>query len=376
MEVHLHHRLPSFRGSVEVDRRKPGTPAQSLPRTLAHISRPNMAAVEQPATNSCAFCGRMFGAESARSQATHIGICRKKKQQRLASAAAPAPDASDTAPKRRRVAHEGSDADNPTQGRTVDAAPAPTPATADLVARELMPQLTSGDVGLLQFYLQREDVTSSLLSDVMALLHHASRPTLSSTAALFSLIDRQPGPLFTLKHLRLPNVGVQFVAAYRPLVDLAADMVESFNGNFVDPYVPGSLDQLPEFVHGQRYQQLHAKLQMQAGADAVLMPIVLSSDKTNLARFYLGAHSSKAHPVYMTLATLPTGVRQSQLGAKVAAFVPVYARHTMPPELTQDDHAANSKQLLWTTYGMLLEELIPERQDDAADKFVDGFRCA
>ncbi len=48
----------------------------------------------------------------------------------------------------------------------------------------------------------------------------------------------------------------------------------------------------------------------------------------------------------------------------------------MPPELTQDDHAANSKQLLWTTYGMLLEELIPERQDDAADKFVDGFRCA
>lgn len=73
-------------------------------------------------------------------------------------------------------------------------------------------------------------------------------------------------------------------------------------------------------------------------------------------------------------ATLPGHIRQSQIGAEVAGLVPVYMKHLMPDTLQPNDHALNSKRLLWAAYDRMLASLIPERTDDADSVFVDGFR--
>ena len=98
------------------------------------------------------------------------------------------------------------------------------------------------------------------------------------------------------------------------------------------------------------------------------------ADKTNLAKFYLGGRDSKAHPVYVSLANLPSDIRQSQSGALVAGLVPVYRRHVMPTEVSSDDHVLNSKRLLWAAYDRMLAPLIPERDEDPDVHFVNGFR--
>ena len=52
----------------------------------------------------------------------------------------------------------------------------------------------------------------------------------------------------------------------------------------------------------------------------------------------------------------------------------MYMKHLMPSTLGPDDHALNSKRLLWAAYDRMLAPLIPERTDDPDSVFVDGFR--
>ena len=137
----------------------------------------------------------------------------------------------------------------------------------------------------------------------------------------------------------------------------------------------------------------------------------IRADKTNLAKFNVGNTNSKAHPLYTSIgsyasfdclivvfcdlkrcrqnescnafwtfltslaaATLPSSIRQSQTGAQVTGLVPIYMRHLMPATLTPDDHALNSKRILWAALERILAPLIPERMDDPETCFVDGFR--
>lgn len=101
--------------------------------------------------------------------------------------------------------------------------------------------------------------------------------------------------------------------------------------------------------------------------------ILIYADKTNLARFNVSSPSSKAHPVYMSLANLPAHLRESDGGSEVLGLMPIYSKFALPA-LSKDDHADNAKVLYWSSYSRMLAPLIPGTEN--ADQFCDGFRFA
>lgn len=72
---------------------------------------------------------------------------------------------------------------------------------------------------------------------------------------------------------------------------------------------------------------------------------------------------------------LPSKIRQSQTGAEVAGLIPIYSKHSMPADWTKDEHNINGKHIAWATFDKLLEQLIPQKNEDPVPPFVEGFRC-
>lgn len=217
----------------------------------------NMACAE-----SCPYCSKVFGAESQRSKSTHVGICRCKKlrfgeteRKRLA-------DEEEAAGSKRRRLHppELVSADSLLPDGTFDSA-----------------TLGTADAAWLRLYLQRRDLSSSLIDDILPLCALGSAPRFSSATAFFSFVDALPGPSFRVSRIALPDVpDMVFDFAYRPTLAVVADMLRRFNGAFLDPEEIDT-ERGPEFVDGTRFRRLQQQLTEAAGADAVLLPIIFSS---------------------------------------------------------------------------------------------------
>ena len=159
---------------------------------------------------------------------------------------------------------------------------------------------TAADEAWLRFYATRRDVKKSLLQDLFPLVRHGPPSAFSSPNAFFDFIDAMPGVPFHQTLLRLEGTEpVPF--GWRSLLDVMAQLIDRHNGGFLDPVEAAMTEPPTDFIHGERFRRLYARLCEKAGPDAVLMPIILSSDKTSLTKFHVGSRSSKAHPVYASI---------------------------------------------------------------------------
>ena len=233
------------------------------PRTLAHhapVSRPNMASAD-----GCPYCSKVFGAESQRSKSTHVGICRVKQSRARSESKRRADEEQDAAGKRRRI--DASTALVPADSLLQD------DASFDPTA------FSTADAAWMTLYLQRRDVSSSLIDDILPLCALGVAPRFSTAHAFFEMVDALPGPSFRLSRITLPDVpGQVFDFAYRPTLAVLQDMLHRFNGAFLDPEeVAATTERDPEFVDGTRFRQLQQRLTDAVGPEAVLMPLIFSS---------------------------------------------------------------------------------------------------
>jgi len=212
---------------------------------------------------TCPYCPRRFVTEKEHSRATHIGICRAKAK-RIA-ARTEVFEEEERATKQRRLTraftpqHEEEEADatdNPTT--TLSFQPNPT------------------DLALLQLYINRKDISASLLDDVLPAVLLPDPTHFSSAATFFAFVDGLPAPEFKLCDIPIPEVPEPFTFAYRSLLDVVKHLLRRHNGTFVDNrhQPPGFT---PDFVHGARFAHLAEALRAAAGDDAVLMPVIFSS---------------------------------------------------------------------------------------------------
>ena len=211
----------------------------------------------------CPYCAKVFGAESERSKATHVGICRAK-HGRLRDEQKRHVDAEESADaKRRKVAMEVQ----------LPLVPIEQATRADLTA------LSETDIRWLELYLNRHDLSSSLLDDILPLCGDSTR--FSSAAAFFAMVDSLPGPTFRLSRVMLPTTPPrEFHFVYRQVTDIVEGLVLRYNGHFLDPTlagVDGAESRDVDFVDGERFRGLQRKLAEVAGDGAVLMPLTFSS---------------------------------------------------------------------------------------------------
>ena len=137
-------------------------------------------------------------------------------------------------------------------------------------------RLNEADLACFEMYLERKDMSQSMLDSVLQLAAIPTCPTLSSSFSFFHVIDEIPGIEFHGLQLKLPNIKEPYGCAYRPAVNVVADLVAQHNGSFIDVN-DGYRGAHAEFVDGERFKRLHEQLQRAAGPHAVLMPIILSS---------------------------------------------------------------------------------------------------
>ncbi len=211
--------------------------------------------MEDDATVSCPYCGKELTSKSTRSHATHVGMCRSKAW-RLKS---------------EREARAKADAEEQDAAWREDDAAAP--------ATEAAPSqpLSASDCAWMKLFLDRGDVSCSLLDAILPLAR-CEAPQFSRAAGFFAKVDALPGPSFEFADITLPSIpDPQFNCAYRSLPEVVRDLVQRFNGEFLDPETPPQADSAPEFIFGERFRMLQTRLQRAAGDDAILMPLILSS---------------------------------------------------------------------------------------------------
>ena len=139
---------------------------------------------------------------------------------------------------------------------------------------------TAADEAWLRFYATRRDVKKSLLQDLFSLTQHGPPSLFSSPNAFFNFIDALPGVPFRQAQLQLDGTApVPF--GWRSLLDVIAQLIDRHNGGFLDPIEAEMTEPPTDFIHGERFRRLHARLCEKAGPDAVLMPIILNSGLCN-----------------------------------------------------------------------------------------------
>ncbi|MFN0318524.1 MAG: hypothetical protein ACKVQA_26155 [Burkholderiales bacterium] len=139
-------------------------------------------------------------------------------------------------------------------------------------------ELSPADVRLLEVYLQRRDMSASLLTDLFPIFSMRTGPQFSSPNDFFGFIDKLPGPSFSSTTISLPCNPEPFHFAFRNILEMVRDLIAQHNGSFIDPFSrppPGVVE--GEFVHGSRFIELQSKLTAAAGPRAVLMPLILNS---------------------------------------------------------------------------------------------------
>ena len=215
--------------------------------------------------NECVFCKTSLDKfVTERNRATHIGICRSKwmkiragEYKRPAAEPAPAPIPA----KRRRNDHNE------------DALATQPEDAGDGMANI---SLNQTDIAWMRFYASRKDLSSSMIDGVLPICQLPQPTRFSSATNFFSFVDSLSGPDFVDDLFQLASVpGDEFRFAFRPLLDVVADMVQRHNGNFLD-----TTTETPafEFVSGERFRRLQRNLtQATHSHDSVLCPVILSS---------------------------------------------------------------------------------------------------
>ena len=136
--------------------------------------------------------------------------------------------------------------------------------------------LTESDKALMNVYLNRGDVSCSILDDLLPLTRMRPPPQFPSSQAFFSFVDSLPGPAFLSSPIKIPEIG-SFDFMYRSVLEFVEATILQQNGSFWDPKERGLSENGGEFTDGSRFRELQQQLQDAVGDDAVLMPLIISS---------------------------------------------------------------------------------------------------
>jgi hypothetical protein len=146
------------------------------------------------------------------------------------------------------------------------------------------PVLSSADAEWLRFFAGRHDLKLSLITKVMRLVHDVGAPRWTTPKELNEFIDAQPGTAFEEARVALISPdGVRLPVLRRNILNVVVDAVTQHNGHFILPLV-GAKDGLRrDFVDGDHYRALCARLRRDVPRGNVfLAPIILNSGSWNL----------------------------------------------------------------------------------------------
>ena len=212
----------------------------------------------------CPLCRKDLSSRTERGRSTHHGQCRKRREEAISTEqAAAAAGSSSTAVEVLASIVDSTDGD--------DAQATPLEDNEETAVQSTT--FSPADLAWLHLYFRRSDLKMSLLDDVMK-IGRLGPSSFTSGKCLTDTIDALPGPEFKTVHISLDDVGKPYTLLLRDILQVATTLLERFNGAFCDS---AGTSRGGDFVDGERFQRLRAKLESAAGEGVMLMPLVLSS---------------------------------------------------------------------------------------------------
>lgn len=216
----------------------------------------------------CPYCEKELHFVTDRGRSTHVGICRSKEAKlRHASARAAEEDLQLAAAKRRRTEAASEEQTGPL---------AAAGARSGVVASAASPQLNATDHGWLRVFLERHDISISLLDAILPVCALPDPTRFNSGIAFMTFVDSLPGPSFHSISLKLPEQRIVYEYPFRSILDVVEHMCVRHNGSLLDPEQPLAEREL-DLIDGERFRRLNDALQHAAGPSATLAPLIFSS---------------------------------------------------------------------------------------------------